>query len=227
MSAIKVTNIILDMDGTILDYVPAGMDHNRSFFQIPIARSYLRLFMKYLFENFERVSIWTAASKVWYDQCYENVLKPALPEGKEFHFVKTRADYDWEKNVKPLRMVYEQFPDLYNEYNTIIIDDNAYTFAENFDQAIQIKSFYYDRLKKEVRLNLDKHDFELYNMIQILHARNNPGAPALLESSLMEEGEEPTNFVRWISSEEEEKDNDKEAQEIEALYNSVTSVEDW
>lgn len=244
----KITNIILDMDGTILDYVPGHFDHNKSFMQIPIARPYLNLFMKYLFENFERVSIWTAAAKSWFDQCYEKVIKPSLPEGKELHFVKTRENYDYSKNVKPLRMIYDEYPDLYNHENTIIIDDNPYTFAENVEQAIQIKSFYYDRLKKEVRENLDKNDFELYNMIQILHLRNNPDAPPLLQSSLIETtADDFSMFIRIMPSSEEDTEianaiargaeKSKKAEDIEigpeidaeihALYNSFTSIEDW
>lgn len=222
----KITNIILDMDGTLLDYVPCHFDHNLTHKQIPIARPYLHLFMKYLFDNFERVSIWTAAEKSWFDKCYESVLKPALPEGKEFHFVKTRADYNFQANVKPLRMVYEQFPDLYNPENTVIIDDNPYTFVENPEQALHIKSFYYDRLTKEVRENLDKHDFELYNMIQILHLKNNSEKPPLLESTLREGNADETSiFIRfWAPTEE---DDAIIQAEIEELYNSVTNMEDW
>ena len=123
MSNIKITNIILDMDGTLLDYVPPCFDHNKSYTQIPIARPYLKLFMKYLFANFERVSIWTAAAKNWYDMCYETVLKEALPEGKDFHFVKTRLNYEFRKGVKPLKLIYEEYQDLYNPENTLIIDE--------------------------------------------------------------------------------------------------------
>lgn len=217
-----IKNIILDMDGTILDHVPPCFDHNRSYKAIPIARPYLHLFMKYLFENFDRVSIWTAASKSWYDECYEKVIKPSLPEGKGFHFIKTRDDYDYIRRVKPLQMVYEEYPELYNAENTLIIDDNSYTFLENIDQAIQIRSFYYDRLEKSIRENLDKNDFELYNMIQVLHIRKNADSPPFIQSFLEEE---QIIFQKmWIPSEEDEVIIQEE---LDALYNSVSSVEDW
>lgn len=225
MSNIKITNIILDMDGTILDYVPPHFDHNRSHTHIPIARPYLNLFMIYLFSNFERVSIWTAASKSWYDQCYEEIIKHTIPQGKQLHFVKTRLDYDHTKDVKPLQMIYEEYPELYNPQNTIIIDDNPLTFEENIEQALQIKSFYYDRLTKEIRENLDKHDFELYNMIQLLHLTNNSDTPPFLQTTLSD-----TVIIEsiippiWAFTEEEDK-NVKE--EIDALYNSFLCNEDW
>ena len=182
-----IKNIILDMDGTILDNVPLYFAHNKTYNLIPIARPYLKLFMKYLFENFERVSIWTAGEKAWYYECYEKIIKHTLPEGKEFHFIKTRENYDYSRGTKPLRIVYEEYPDLYNPENTIIIDDNPSTFSENPDQAIRIKTFYYNLLKKEVRENLDKYDFELYNMIQLLHIKNNSDKPPLLKSNSKEE----------------------------------------
>ncbi len=204
MSYTKIKNIILDMDGTLLDYVPPHFDNNNTFNKIPIARPYLNLFMKYLFDNFERVSIWTAASESWYVICYERVLKNSLPEGKEFHFVKTRDNYNSNEFVKPLQIIYEEYPHLYTSENTIIIDDNRFTFVENYEQAIQIKPFFYDRLSKSVRENLDKHDFELYNMIQILHQRNYSYATPFIKSTPSQEEQEPPKILEiWIPSEEE------------------------
>jgi len=212
MSSI-IKNIILDMDGTLLDYVPAYFDHNKSFKVIPIARPYLSLFMKYLFDNFEKVSIWTAAAKTWYDECYEKILKPSLPEGKSFHFIKTRNDYNSLAVVKPLRMIFEEYPD-YNLENTLIIDDNPLTFAENIENAILIKSFYYDQLPKNIRLELEKYDFDLFNMIQILNKRKNNSQVEIttIQNSIW--NELPFAFEIRFSNPSEDGD-------------SVACIEDW
>ena len=227
MLSIKITNIILDMDGTILDNVPPHFDHNESCKAIPIARPYLNLFMKYVFTNFEHVSIWTAGTKEWFDECYEKVLKPSIPEGKDFHFIKTRSDYNYQAIVKPLEMIYCEYPDLYNSSNTSIIDDNPYTFVENVDQGLQIKSFFYDRLSKKVRENLDKHDFELYNMIQILHNKNYPNSIPFIENStesISDESELWTFMTQPIHKSPSQAFDNTETEE---LYNSVASIGDW
>lgn len=129
-----ITNIILDMDGTLLD-------HDISF--NPIPRAYLKEFMEFVFATFERVSLWTAAGDDWFEVCYLNVLRHHIPEGKNFHFIKTREDFDFAKIVKPLSMIYAEYPDLYNPENTLIVDDNYATFVENLDNAIQVITFNY------------------------------------------------------------------------------------
>jgi hypothetical protein len=161
------------MDGTLLDNIPAYFDNNHTIYIKPIARPHLDIFMKYVFNNFERISIWTAASKIWYNNCYENVLKHYIPEGKSFHFVKTKDDYDSSKFIKPLSLIYAQYPDVYNPSNTLIVDDNRITYVENIANAIPIKSFYYDRLPREIRKNIKNYDSELLLTIQLINKKNN------------------------------------------------------
>ena len=232
MTSVNIINIILDMDGTILDYVPPHFDDNLSHKIIPIARPYLHLFMKYLFDNFERVSIWTAATKDWFDECYEKILKPSIPEGKGFHFVKTRADYNYYAGLKQLKLVYSEYPDLYNSKNTLIIDDNPHTFAENKEQALQIKSLFYDRLPKKIRENLDKHDFELYNMIQILNDINHHNSIPFIESTTEKKEEDSEEDFLQISTHLERKIKRMPSQvfdiKINELYDSVAIIgKDW
>jgi hypothetical protein len=231
MSCAKITNIILDMDGTLLDHVLLYFDDIDSHEIIPIARPYLNLFMKYVFNNFERVSIWTAGTKEWFDKCYEKILKPSIPEGRNFHFIKTRSEYNYQAIVKPLEMIYHEYHDLYNFSNTLIIDDNPYTFVDNPEQALHIKPFFYERLPMEVRENLDKHDFELYNMILILNNKKYPGSIPFIESSaedIEDESELWTLMTQPICKSPSQVFDDAEIKaETEELYNSVSSIEDW
>jgi phosphoglycolate phosphatase-like HAD superfamily hydrolase len=156
-----ITNIILDMDGTLLD-------HDFTF--TPIPRAYLAEFLTFVFAHFERVSIWTAAGITWYERCYHHVLKQHVPEGKSFHFVKTREDFDSEKVVKPLTMIYAQYPE-YNPENTLIVDDNYKTFSENLDNAIPVLSFCYNMTQILKQDNLSSYDYELLDIIDILKQR--------------------------------------------------------
>jgi hypothetical protein len=161
-----LTNIILDMDGTLLDH---GLDANMQF--VPVPRAYLTDFMQFVFDHFERVSIWTAASLSWYERCYEDILRHHVPEGKSFHFVMTREDYDADRYVKPLRLVYEQYPDEYNPDNTLIVDDNHLTYAENLDNAVPVQSFVYHELPRFIREDLNNYDYELLDIIDVLNQR--------------------------------------------------------
>jgi len=160
----KYTNIILDMDGTILDHLQLTVNCLPQ----PIGRPYLDVFMKYIFNNFERVSIWTAGTKEWFQLCYYRVLKEYIPEGKLFDFVLTREDFKNFYPLKPLYFIYNKFP-AYNVTNTLIVDDTPITYSQNIENAIGIKSFFYDLLTKEER----KNDCELIKLIDVLERKIN------------------------------------------------------
>jgi len=144
-------NIILDMDETLITTLLV----KNSFFGQPIARPFLKQFFEFIFEKFERVSIWTHANKEWYDIVYNKILKHVIPNGKSFHFVRTRDDiYHYNdfippniinkflfSNIKPLQLIYNCYPNEYNEYNTYILDDNPSTYLMNKKNAIPIKPF--------------------------------------------------------------------------------------
>jgi len=161
------TNIILDMDETLLGYYvkPRPVLH----FTI-IARPHLREFLGFCFKRFERVSIWTAAEKYWYDRCYKDVLKPNLPEGKSFHFVRARSLNKTTSHnpVKRLTDIYKAYPDLYNSTNTLIVDDNPFTYVENLDNAIPIQPFLCDYMDESSRKKICETDTALLETIQKL-----------------------------------------------------------
>jgi len=165
-------NIILDMDGTILDNIPLSrfkqtIYHN-VFLPQPIERPCLKQFMIYVFNKFERVSIWTAGTKEWFELCYNKVLKKYIPEGKRFDFVLTREHFTLLFPLKPLSFVYKKYI-LYNNTNTLIVDDNPITYSQNIENAIGIKPFFYDLLSQKQR----EIDCELLKLIDVLERKLN------------------------------------------------------
>ena len=154
------TNIILDMDETLLGHY-VRLTPSLQF--AITARPHLREFLAFCFDRFERVSIWTAAEKGWYDRCYEDVLKPNLPEGKLFHFVRARSlNKTMSFNpVKRLTDIYKAYPNLYNSTNTLIVDDNPLTYADNVDNAIPIQPFLCDYMDYATRRKICETDTAL------------------------------------------------------------------
>ena len=145
------TNIILDMDETLLGHTLQPFEENKYNIQMtPIARPYLHGFLEYVFTRFERVSIWTAAGQRWYDECYDKVLRHYIPEGKKFHFVKTRSLIKIYVPTKKLTEIYTDYPE-YNSSNTLIIDDNPMTYIDNVENAIGIEPFCYDLMDEKTR----------------------------------------------------------------------------
>jgi len=168
--------IIFDMDGTLIDNIPPKLrgfpENPDNYKSMPIARPGMHETLAYAFANYKHVSIWTAGTPLWFNQVYEAFFKPALPPGKDFHFVKTRAPGETYIPLKPLSTIYAQYPD-YLPSNTVIVDDTAETFRENPENAEHIPSFYYDLLGKtpEERLRRASEDRELYGLIKRLKMR--------------------------------------------------------
>jgi hypothetical protein len=171
---VKSGNIILDMDGTLGDNIPAKFIENPARYETitPIPRPGLRKFLKFVFAHYERVSIWTAALSIWYNKFKREVLTPNMPTGAEFHFERVRSTNEPYIALKPLSEIYAKYPE-YDETNTVIVDDNKCTFKSNLDNAIHIKSFFYDKLgttPEARRINAEK-DRSLYLLIDILKKR--------------------------------------------------------
>ena len=77
-------NIILDMDDTLIHCF------NQYNMNEVTPRPYLREFFEYIFQRFQNVSIWTYATKDWFDYVYTNVLQHVMPENASFDFVWVR-----------------------------------------------------------------------------------------------------------------------------------------
>jgi hypothetical protein len=171
-------NIILDMDETLI------CSQINDYFHLPepIPRPYLKNFFEYVFDKFINVSIWTHGTKEWYDIVYNKIFKFIIPKGKSFHFVRTRDDkYDYKdfidpnienkflfSNIKPLQLIYNNYPNEYNENNTYILDDNPTTYIINSKNAIKIKPFYSIFTKNDIELliimNFIEYKFKYQNL---------------------------------------------------------------
>lgn len=130
-------NLILDMDGTLID---GFYDDNNNHVVKP--RPHLKDFFEFIFAYFENISIWTHGDESWYKIVYDECLKYMLPINKNFHFVKTREYGNESYPYKKLSKIYKEYDD-YNEFNTFIIDDFSKTYELNIENSIPIKNYTY------------------------------------------------------------------------------------
>lgn len=155
-------NLILDMDGTLIDNYYCAKTKNT----IIVPRPYLKEFFDFVFENFIYVSIWTHGVREWYDEVYEKVFKYYIPAGKSFHFVRSRKNYYYTTLLKPLSKIYKKYPE-YNCFNTLILDDNPGTYANNIENAVPINSFLYFCEDEDDKEYLELQDNELLNILSL------------------------------------------------------------
>lgn len=129
--------IILDLDNTLIC--------NET------ARPYLKDFLLFLFNNFEKVNIWTSASLEWLENAFKNILQYDTPKDKKFYFLGYRDHCTFsyvisnghmvtDKCYKELKLVYSNFPE-FNETNTVIVDDREMMFSLNINNGILIDPF--------------------------------------------------------------------------------------
>jgi hypothetical protein len=140
-------NLILDLDNTLIDGWIENDPYENENGQCPVvtlvARPFLTDFLKFAFDTFERVSIWTNASRMWYELCHDRILCECIPEGKKFHFVKTIDDglvIIPSSQPKLLKKIFNMYSE-YNIMNTLILDDAPHTYRLNRSCAIPINPF--------------------------------------------------------------------------------------
>ena len=153
-------NIVLDMDGTLLEGFYGDYGDN----VVIKPRPHLWTFFNFIFYKFDRVSIWTNGDRNWFNKCYNEVLRYYVPYGCSFDFIITYDDGFVEcrwTGAKELRKLYETWPDKYNPYNTFILDDSPHTYKHNNENAIPIKPFKYNDEN-------EGGDVELLRIIQLL-----------------------------------------------------------
>lgn len=129
-------HLVLDMDETLIgtQILEKGelIDDSLTFEgKRAIARPFLEEFLYFAFDKFKTVSIWTQGTEEWFQYVYRVVLEPLLPEGKAFHFVKTREDCqkEWHPNgfpytVKPLSTMFSK-ESSYTSETVLAVDDNV------------------------------------------------------------------------------------------------------
>lgn len=173
-------NLILDMDNTLI------------YLENP--RPHLEYFLEECFKNFQNVSIWTAASKSWFNYINEIIFSPIIEKinkkedkSYEFNFIFTSEkctikhsfeslSYFAEKRLRKLHRS-KNFPD-YTIENTLIIDDNKTTFQCNYGNAIYITPFYSFMEKDEELIKLIKYlkeniisHYEIYKTVRNIEKR--------------------------------------------------------
>ena len=183
--------IILDMDNTLICFYKQ--------------RPYLKEFIEFVFANFKHVALWTAGERVWLNNIYNVILKPLIPEGKNFAFMWSRIDctsgfvYCPVKNnierriFKELKYVYASYNDFLPN-NTIIIDDNVVTCCKNLNNSLHIIPFNDEEAEAQCRSLtaspiimpslIDYEDNELLKLIifirdKILPAEDVRGVPKI------------------------------------------------
>lgn len=82
-------NIVLDIDGTLIEETPSSMKESRI-----NHRPHLHTFLAFCFDNFDTVSIWTAASEEW-----ANEVISSFGLDKKFAYVYTGKNTTTEQKI--------------------------------------------------------------------------------------------------------------------------------
>lgn len=130
-------HIVLDLDGTLIgeDYI--------------CARPYLADFLAFCFDHFDTVNIWTAASRHWWDQCYDKFIKKRMPKDKQFTLVwcgdrcKNKRDLDFAVTFryKPLSKYWRRKSSTMTKFNTVVVDNDPTTYMANRGNAIPVETY--------------------------------------------------------------------------------------
>jgi TFIIF-interacting CTD phosphatase-like protein len=136
----KKTNIILDLDETVISAVPSENAkeskelvpsktkhfslHDMDGYYVVFERPNLQKFLDYIFEHFN-VSVWTAATKEYALFIIDKII---LRKNRKLDFIFFSYHCSWSKKIgkgtKDLSLLWKKYniPN-YNENNTLIIDD--------------------------------------------------------------------------------------------------------
>jgi hypothetical protein len=142
-------HLVLDLDGTLVGTTETDETTPRPF---------LKEFLAYCFAHCSSVSIWTAASRGWWNLCYDAHIAPLMQSEWKFACIMTGIDCDIVRQggyysfirdtetetgliaVKPLRKLWNVF-NVVRPENTIIIDDTPETSLRNVDNYIRIPRY--------------------------------------------------------------------------------------
>jgi hypothetical protein len=135
-------HLVLDLDGTLVGYMGGHF----------AARPYLHEFLRFCFAHFETVSVWTAATRAWWNMAYGRFMHT---HGYNFHAVYTDVDCVIEQNrglngassdpavvLKPLSKLWDDPSNDMTKKNTLIIDDTPGVAKRNDSNYIRIPEFY-------------------------------------------------------------------------------------
>jgi hypothetical protein len=157
-------NLILDLDGTLVDHYTD--DYNLIHVK---ARPHLSKFFKYVFTNFESVSIWTNGTYKWYRYVWDQVLNKHMPLVYCFTMVITYDDgliVCKETAPKSLHKIYKIYPEQFNKKNTFLVDDSKHTLRNDPLNSFLIPTYNYD-----IDPNIIDTDNELVELITLLESK--------------------------------------------------------
>ena len=155
-------NIVLDLDNTIIssltkeEYNKRKIDHDLKFTSIcdgmyyTLPRPHLNEFLNYIFPRFH-VSVWTAASRDYAKEIIQKFIIKGKKNRKLRGFLydihcKQSMNAINPKTMKDLRYLYISKNKLFNENNTVIVDDLKEVLNNNKKNSID--SQYFDSSKK-------------------------------------------------------------------------------
>ena len=138
-------NVILDIDGTLVDTREASTRSTYPHTTIPslpgyhvFIRPYLDEFLQWLFKNFS-VSVWTAGSEPYARWISEHVIGRKTLR----HILSARdcqASHDVYKNLKSLNYLSNIDPTI-NRRNTLLIDDSFANCTSQQNNCVLVQEF--------------------------------------------------------------------------------------
>jgi TFIIF-interacting CTD phosphatase-like protein len=169
----KRYNIILDIDNTLLHAI--GNDGQPTLVNRPVIsdrefhiypRPYLKYFLQYLFDNYN-VAVWSAGNKEYVDYVTQKII---TTNTRHLDFVfnwdqckEAQLLYKDSHNYKNLKYIWDNkdLSYLYNQSNTILIDDRLATVNPQKNNCILIREF-------DATDEASTHDLELLKTIHQL-----------------------------------------------------------
>lgn len=148
--------LVLDIDYTIFDHVSHAERGSE------LMRPYLHEFLSDAYEHYD-IAIWSATSMKWIEAKMQEIGVARHPNYKIVFYLDCAAMisiYTQEYgllNVKPLKVIWDKFPEFYSHKNTIMFDDLKRNFLMNPQNGLRIEPF------KNAHSNRDK-DTELLKL---------------------------------------------------------------
>jgi ubiquitin-like domain-containing CTD phosphatase 1 len=148
--------LVLDIDYTLFDHVSFAEKVNE------LMRPYLHEFLTSAYEDYDIV-IWSATSYKWIEVKMNELGVSKHPNYKILFYLDCAAMisvYIHEHGLldcKPLKVIWDKYPDFYSSRNTIMFDDIRRNFLMNPQNGLKIAPFKNAHLTRET-------DRELYKL---------------------------------------------------------------
>lgn len=182
-------NLILDLDETLIHTIKSNESKLKddkkiylnlpNFFGIVYLRKYLSEFLSYCYNNFN-VSFWTSSNSLYCKEILKIILNEDqikktkgifISEESSVINLKTNKIYkNINSRLKPLSILWEdkELSKLFNQYNTLLIDNDPNIVKFNLNNSIQIESF----LNNDTNNVFCKLSLALDNMKNLINVRS-------------------------------------------------------